>query len=103
MSFTGNENHAITLQEAAQLTSNYRTNNPNAILGLYYSKDALQEILSQQDCVGIRTYYAETSIGEKTLVIVGVNASQNDLVNGKIADFGIPCPTECSYLNDLNS
>jgi len=103
MSFTGNEDHSITLQAAAQLTGNYRTNNPNTILGLYYSKDALQEILNQQDCVGVRVYYAETSIGEKTLVIVGVNTSENDLVNGVIADFGIPCPTRCSSSNALNS
>lgn len=103
MSFTGNEDHSITLQAAAQLTGNYRTNNPNAILGLYYSKDAILEILNQQDCVGVRAYYAETSTGEKTLVFVGVNALGNDMVNGVIADFGVPCPVQCSSANDLNS
>lgn len=103
MAFTGNEDHSISLTEAAQFTENYRNNNPNEILALYYSKDAIMDILNQPNCVGIRTYYAEKNNGDKTLVIVGVEANENDMVNGVLAEFGTPCPNRCSAPNDLNS
>lgn len=36
------------------------------------------------------------------LVIVGVKANQDDIHNGHIAEFGIPCPNNCSSSNSLN-
>lgn len=103
MSFTGNEPHEITLAEAAALTANHRTNHPNEILGLFFGKTAILEILNQENCVGIRAYYGEDNQGANKLVIVGVDANKNDLINGKIADYGIPCPQRCSNSNSLNS
>jgi hypothetical protein len=54
MSFTGNENHNISLTDASALTANFRTGKPaNTILGFFYGKQAIQNILNQEDCVGI--------------------------------------------------
>lgn len=104
MAFTGNENHGITLAEAAQLTANYRNTHPGAttIKGFYYGKQAIEGILSQAGCVGIRIYYAQFTDGTPTFVITGVDKDENDMYDGQLAEFGTPCPTKCSVANPLN-
>ena len=103
MSFTGEENHSIPLSEAAALTANYRANHPGSVLGEYFSKKAILEILSQQDCVGIRIYFGEDDQHVSHLVITGVDKDENDLYNGNLAELGISCPPNCSLPNPLNS
>lgn len=103
MSFTGNENHSISLQEASALTANFRNGKPiETIIGHYYGKQAIQNILNQEDCVGIRIYYAQDTNNSPKLVIVGVKANQDDIYNGLIAEFGNACPNQCSIANPLN-
>ncbi len=104
MSFTGNEDHSISLSEAAQMTKNYRdTITSGTTIAHYFGKNAIEEILAQTGCVGIRIYYAITETGQKQLVITGVNSSENDLYNGKLADRSVCCPSKCSSANPLNS
>lgn len=103
MSFTGKEDHAITLTEAAEWTRNYREANPNATKGHFYGKNAIQAIINQTDCVGIRIYYANDTAGAKQLIIVGANTSENDLHTGLLAERSLPCPTKCGVNNPLNS
>jgi hypothetical protein len=104
MSFTGNENHDINLLDAAKLTSNYRHSvATGSILGGYFGRTAIERILDQEGCVGIRYYYALSADGAKTLVLVGVNADENDLVHGELAEISWPCPPYCSDANALNS
>lgn len=102
MSFTGNENHEISLAAAAILTENYRNQNPNATLGGFFGKTAIEAILAQPGCVGIR-YYNAIDNNEPTLVLVGVDANQNDLYNGPLAEFSKPNPPYTSISNPLNS
>ncbi len=103
MSFTGNESHNITLTEAAQMTENYRDAHPGATKGFFYGKAALQNILNQANCVGIRIYYAQDNAGQPKLVLVGADGNENDLYNGELAEFGAPCPDHCGNANPLNS
>ncbi|MES2394908.1 MAG: hypothetical protein V4549_02845 [Bacteroidota bacterium] len=103
MSFTGKENHAITLEEAAVWTRNYRDANSGATKGHFYGKDAIQAIINQSGCVGIRIYYAIDNNGAKQLIIVGANTSENDLYTGLLAERSVPCPTRCGATNPLNS
>ena len=104
--FTGNEDQRTTLTEGGQMTRNYRTANGGGgvlILGHYLGKKILTDILAQEHCVGIRTYYAQTESGEKELVIVGVDKDENDLINGIIGDRTFRCPPRCGNNNALNS
>ena len=78
MAFTGNENHDITLSEASEWTANYRSANPGATKGHYFGADAIMAILEQANCVGIRIYYAINNLGEKELILTGVDADEND-------------------------
>lgn len=104
MSFTGNENHLITLAEASAMTANYRASvAAGATIAHYFGKTDIEAIFNQAGCVGMRVYYAIDGNGAKQLVVVGVDANENDLYNGLIADRGSPCPAYCSTPNPLNS
>lgn len=102
MAFDGTEGGQITLEQGADMTGKYRDNNPGKLKGHFFGKDILRNILSQEGCMGIRMYYAEDSKGEKALVIVGADASENDMTE-LVADISMPCPSRCGSSNGLNS
>ena len=95
MSFTGNEDHSITLATAAAWTKNYRDKNAGGINGHYFGKKAIQAIFNQANCVGMRLYYALDDSGVKQIIVVGVTGDENDLYNGLLAERSTPCPPLC--------
>jgi hypothetical protein len=103
MAFTGNEDHGITLSEAAAMTANYRNDNPDETIAHYFGKAAITDIFNQNGCVGMRVYYGLDDTGKKQLIIVGVDANGNDLYNGKLAERSFKCPPDCGAVNPLNS
>jgi hypothetical protein len=104
MTFTGNEDHEISLTEGAALTRNYRdTVTTGTTIAHYIGKSDLQDLLDQAECVGARIYYALSTTGGKELVLVGVDESGNDLYEGILLDRSIKCPNDCSTANPLNS
>jgi hypothetical protein len=105
MSYIGNENHSITLVDAAELTKRYRNQfaaGTDYIKGEYFGKTALISLLSQNDCVGARMYYGLKADQSQCLVIVGVDGNGNDMTTGEIMEYGLPCPNHCSLENVLN-
>jgi hypothetical protein len=104
MTFTGNENHGITLSQAAAMTKNYRdTISTGQIIAHYFGGEAIQTIIDQSGCVGIRIYYGLNDEGVKQLIICGVNADGNDLYEGSLAERSLTCPLDCSSANPLNT
>jgi hypothetical protein len=104
MSFNGNEGSFITLREGSVMTKRYRdTIQPGEVIGVFMGKEKIKAILDQSECKGIRFYFGVNDKGENTLVLVGADSNQNDMVDGLIADEGSPCPTICSMSNLLNS
>lgn len=103
MAFNGTEGTFIDLNEASDMTAAWRNGNNGSIKAVFYGKDKLNDILAQEGCVGIRMYFAENEDGEKTLVLVGAESNENDMDEGKVLEFGIPCPDRCGASNDLNS
>lgn len=101
--YSGQENHSITLDQAVKYIQNFRSN-PAAptIKGAYFGRGIFDKMLSQPGCIGIRYYYAATDSGVSTIVLVGVDASGNDLVNGLLAEMTIPCPPFCPAPNALS-
>ncbi len=95
MAFDGKEGEEFPIATAAEWTANYRTANPNGIKAHFFGKDILNAILSQTGCMGIRMYYALDENGVQQMILVGANASQNDLYDGVIAERARPCPTYC--------
>jgi len=100
--FTGKEGSAITTTEASDMTEAYRDANPGALKGHFIGKDILNDILAQSGCMGIRIYYGLEE-GNKKLVLVGADSSENDQMTGIIADRFEDCPSKCGVSNDLNS
>lgn len=102
MEFTGKEQHSISLDEAARMTARYREKvEKGAIIGGYFGREAIEKILAQEGCVGIRYYYAEKDDGTPTLVLVGVDKEGNDLVHGAVSELSWPCPPYCGKSNPL--
>lgn len=90
----------ISETEAAEFTANYRSANPGARKALFFGSDRLNELLVV-GVIGIRIYYGIDNAGAPELVLVGVDASGNDVLK-RILDRGAPCPTECGTPNELN-
>ncbi len=106
MPFTGNEDHTITLATASQWTRNFRDTIDAAIdptIGHYFSKSFIEDILAQQDCVGIRVYHALDEDGKRQLVIAGVKANEDDLEHGILAERALKSPPMQGVQNALNS
>lgn len=104
MSFNGSEGAFITLEEGSVMTASYRsTIQSGEVIGVFMGKEKIEKILEQPGCVGIRFYFAINEKGEKTLVLVGTDGNQNDIVDGLIGDNALPCPNLCSSSNALNS
>ncbi len=102
MAFNPNENHSITLAAASVMTKAYRDANINPKIGGFFGKDAIQAILDQSDCVGLKFYFAMEN-GNLTLVLCGAKANQDDLYQGVLAEDCFPVPPFNSSSNPLNN
>lgn len=102
MSFNGNEGGQISLTEGAVFTKRYRDNHPDSGIGVFYGKAHIEALLAQPDCKGIRMYFAQEADGSQTLVLVGANTNQDDLLD-LIIENGTKCPTVCGSTNALNN
>lgn len=104
MSFTGNEGEFISLSDAATLTENHRTNNPNAVQGHFLGGSKLKQLLDLTGCVGLRIYHGEDTTGVRQIVVVAVDGNQNDILGTSplILDTSVMCPSICGNANDLN-
>lgn len=101
--FNGTEGAPIELELAKTWTSNYRKQFTGTIKALFFGKDILQNIMNQEGCMGIRFYNALDEAGMQKLVIVGANAAGEDMCDGIVADYAVPCPNMCDTTSPLNS
>ena len=69
------------LTQASQWTRNYRNQNPGAPKGHRINKSQLDAILSQPGCEGIRVYYGLDEDNNRKLVMVGIDADENDIIS----------------------
>src|SRR4051812_16159106 len=101
MIFDGNESEQITLTEATSWTDNYRQAYPGTIKAHFFGINKLQDILTQDGCIGIRAYYAIDDVGKRQLVLVGVTEDGKDLYHGILLDKSVPCPNVCDNSSPL--
>jgi hypothetical protein len=102
--FTGFEDHTITLEEAGTLTRNYRmAAGSGAAKGRYFSRAALEQLLLQEDTVGVRYYYGEDTNGRQQMVLVAVDAFGQDLTEGFVFGHALPVSRFHEEKNPLNS
>lgn len=96
--------HHLALQDAAQLTATYRNlKSPEQPKGGFFGKQALQTLLAQEDCVGIRFHFAAKEDGTPVVVMVGVEKFGADMFFGHLLDLSAICPPVCGDDNAMNS
>lgn len=105
--FSGNSDHAITLDQAKALVKRQREHQ-SAIRGSdpqceFFGRAALERILAQPGCAGIRIYHGRNDKGQHTLVLVGADGTGSDQLDGTIAEEGLPCPPACDDRSTLVS
>ena len=95
--FTGKEPHDIDAEKATGLIKAWRADKAAAgkAHGHFFGRDALQKLLEQAGCVGIRMYHARQDKGSETLVLVATDADGRDMWTGSIAEESKPCPPFC--------
>jgi hypothetical protein len=95
--------HEITLQEAEELTHAYQ-NDPEyqgKTVSCRIDNEAYQAVINQDDCIGIRTYFAKNSDNKLTIVVVGVDANGNDMTDGVLLNRALGCPNACPSASSL--
>ena len=104
VTFTGKEDHSIFLEEASKMTRNFQLQAaPDQIIGGFFGKDAVLAIILQEDAVGLRYYYGLDDEGIPHIILIGVSADGNDMIDGLLAERAAACPPHCPEFNDLNS
>src|SRR5438105_5102120 len=107
MSFDGTEGSMISVTDAAAMTANYRSANPNGKKGHVCGKSNINTLLAQSEAKGIRFYYGiDGSTGKQELVAVATDSSENDILDAMgplVLDRAVPCPPNCGNNNSLNS
>ena len=113
--------HRITLQQAIDMTTRYRKEK-SAILKPEYEKNilplaetfnriAFEELLGQEGCEAIRTYYGMDEEYNVKVLFVGVNGKNEDMLPADlnsleggvtIQDVGQRCPPSCGIESPLN-
>ncbi len=95
-------NHNITLAEAITLTHAYQSKQlfEGLTRASYIDANAYQQIIDQEGCVGIRTYFALNE-SNKLTIVVGVDANGNDMTNGVLLNHALDCPTVCPVNSPL--
>ena len=87
--------HRISLTEAVSLTTNARSAQLLPVHAWLYDRSIMDALLAQPGVEGIRIYMGVTSTYSPTLVLVGTDANDRDLVNGVLGEEGEECPPHC--------
>lgn len=95
--------HRITLADAALLTRRHRdAASLRGERGGMFARAAVEQLLIQPGCAGLRFYYGRRDDGSAALVLVGVNEGGNDMTDGDLLEFHYPCPPFCSSPSQLS-
>jgi hypothetical protein len=125
-----NTNHFISLAQAVKMTTTYREQLNEILKPEYQDKNILARsetfdrapfdtVLAQPGCAGLRIYYGMDSELKVHAIVVGVNESNEDMLNpisalsekatapteepqDPIIEQGMRCPEECPEPSPLN-
>lgn len=96
--------HRITLAEAMALTRRFKESvSPKTERGGMFHRAAVDEVLRQPGCVGLRFYHGRNADGSAAVVLVGVDEQGNDMTDGVLLERQYPCPPYCGEPDGLNA
>jgi hypothetical protein len=97
--------NTISLATAQEWANRWRSNPNNTVNSHLVLRINITQLMAQKDTVDIRVYHGVDSEGLNKLMLVGVDANGNDLIdesNGHfIFDFNKPCPPYCPSSDNL--
>lgn len=107
--YDGSDSGPIDLSLAKDWIENFRnTIDAHDTRSHYFGRNVIDNILLQDNCTGLRIYYALKDNGEKVLIIAGVDSGGNIMLplsqtvtigENILADYSWPCPTVCNPPN----
>lgn len=95
--------HDIGLTEAREMIGRWKRANPASVSASATTKVALERVLGQAGCTGVRAYFALDANQSMTLVYVGVDQFGNDMDDGELAERTFLCPPFCAPDSALDS
>jgi hypothetical protein len=107
-------NHEISLQDAIDMTTLYRTNRPsNFPICETFEKDAIINLLDTEGCAFFRIYYGMKENLQADAILVAVNDEGEDILPAAaslqttgdpiiILEDGYRCPEACPPSSPLN-
>lgn len=93
--------HKVTIGEARELVERRRRAFEQT--GGAFKKSALERLLNQTGCAGIRIYHGMHPDGQPALVLVGVDEYGEEMLDGELAERNYPCPPFCPVGPSLRS
>ena len=100
----GKMNHHIQPGEAAQWTSNYRSQKAkNQPKGGFFSKNAVKNVIHQKDAAGLVWLPGADQRGIRVMCIGGIDKKGEIQTFGNWIELAMPCPPWCDVVNYLNS
>jgi hypothetical protein len=99
----------IGYEKGAKMIKSYYDQNPDDVLAHFMGRNMIEAILAQPGVIGIRMFHAINEVGMRQLVLVGVDAKGNNVLNfttigengemikkkGIVADKLRNCPPYC--------
>jgi len=91
--------HFVNREEAVLLVGR----RPTRVMGRggHVPREAIDRILEQPGCTGLRFYYGTKPDGSMTLVFVGIDERERDMTDGPIVGDHYPCPPFCDATSAL--
>ena len=112
-------NHSISLQQAIDMTTQYRAQKSKAVSPGFenmlsicetFDRAAIDTLLAQTNCTKLRLYFGMDTSLKLHAIIVGVDQNDEDILppdpksaNGEIVEQGMTCPPDCPPPSPLNS
>lgn len=92
----------ISLNDAEVMTANFRDKFVGISGAHLFGKDVLDLLTSEAGVQGVRFYHGFRQGGTLDLILVGVDGSGADLLNGSMFSVCRQCPVYCGSSNSLN-
>ena len=93
--------HKVTIGEAREFVERRRRAFEQT--GGAFKKSALERLLNQTGCVGMRIYYGMHPDGQPAIVLVGVDQYGEEMMDGELLEDSFPCPPFCPIGPSLRS
>src|ERR1035437_8776509 len=88
-----------TLADASKMTKDHRDENSGMPQAHTFEADHILSVLKQPGCTGLRIYHGKDANNSASLLAVGTDANNNDILpatNALIVSNPFPCPPQCA-------